>query len=352
MKPLLDKTPEYRPLAGMVTANGFVPGAKKGVIAVGRDLCTYSYLRQSADTDRTVRRREAELEALRIAMSPEAGCFMILWPAAASIWSWDDHAVQAELKRSGLDAQLTSPRVPETLLQAPEFSADGFRLAQCMNGFDGQLWRRGEMLSSRWWRDQPSDQEWVVYAESVDAAGGDRSPPSTLPTPLARPWRRNDWRPPNAQVVDRKTVFWISAGVAAAAMSGLAYVAGVELTYMRLKDRVATLEEEAGPIRAANRRVMSANADLQKLSAPMNGIDGLNLMSIVGQVLNAAGAQASGVEFRDNKLKISLPLKYAGGADRVLRVLEDETGIANARLSPSSASLASIEIEADLEKPK
>lgn len=320
------------------------------MVAVGRDMCSFSFLAQRDNADKTARRREAELEALRIAMSQDAAYYILLWREGASVWTWDEAAVRTELQRAERDDLIAAPRAPETLMQAPEISADGLRLAACAFGFDGQLWRDGEIIGSRWWRERPTENDWLLFAESVGgsvAAGGAPSP--MTPAPLARPWRQNDWRPQNPELIDKRAAFWISAGLVAAVFCGAAFVAGVELTYVRLHGKISRLEREVAPVREAHRRVSLANAELKRISAPIKGVEGVVVMSAVAAILNTAGVKANGVELRDDKILISLPRAYAPGADRVLRLLEDEPGIAQARLTNNALNTGDVLIEAQIE---
>ena len=333
-----------------MTSNGFVPGPKKGQLVVGRDMCAFSHIPQRNNADKSARRREAELEALRIAMSQDAGFFIVLWRDSASVWTWDEAAVRAELQRAERDDLIAAPRAPEPLMQAPDISSDGLRLAASLHGFDGQLWRDGEICGSRWWRERPSVGDWLVFAESVGGVVLSTEPPPPMtPAPLARPWRQNDWRPQNAELIDKRAGFWISAGVVAAVFSGAAFVAGVEWTHNRLQSKVTQLEQEVAPVREAHQRVMLANAELKRISAPIKGVEAIAVISAVAVVLNTAGIKANGVEFRDNKILISLPRTYAAGSDRLLRLLEEARGIKAARLTSNALNSGDVQIEAEIE---
>lgn len=334
----------------MVTSNGFVPGPKKNILGIGRDLCAFSHILQRNNADKSARRREAELEALRIAMSQDAGFYIVLWREGASVWTWDEAAVRAELQRAERDDLISAPRAPETLLQAPEISAEGLRLASCLHGVDGQMWRDGEIVGSRWWRARPSVGDWLVFAESVGGGVASTEPPPPLaPAPLARPWRQNDWRPQNAELIDKRAGFWITAGVVATIFCGGAFVAGVELTHNRLQSKVAKLEQEVAPVREAHKRVMLANAELKRISAPIKGVEAVAIVSAVANVLNSAGVKANGMELRDNKIMISLPRTFASGADRLLRQLEETRGISAARLTSNALNTGDVQIEAEIE---
>ncbi len=236
-------------------------------------------------------------------------------------------------------------------MQIPEIASDGLRLAACLNGFEGQCWRNGRIVGSRWWREAPSDSDWRIFAEALGVVS-EHAPAVVTPGALARPWRRNDWRPPNPDVLDRRAGFWIAAGFAAALLSGTAYVAGVEISYRRLEARVGQLEKDVGPVRRASQRVTAANSELRRLQAPIKGYDGLTLMSIVAQVMKTADARASNVQLQGDTLRVSVPVKYRASTDQVIRLLEDEPGIANVRLAALAQRTDVLELEADLERTR
>jgi hypothetical protein len=212
------------------------------------------------------------------------------------------------------------------------------------------MWRDGEIVGSRWWRARPPASDWLVFAESVGGAVGSAEPPPPLaPAPLARPWRQNDWRPQNAELIDRRAGFWIAAGVVATIFCGVAFVAGLELTHNRLQNKVAQLEKKVAPVREAHKRVMMANTELKRISAPIKGVEAVAIVTAVANVLNIAGVKANGLELRDNKIMISLPRTYANGADRLLRQLEETRGITAARLTSNALNTGDVQIEAEIE---
>lgn len=70
----------------------------------------------------------------------------------ANVWCWDRANVTARLQAYGLAGRAFAI-VPESALR-PSLG-DGVHLLRCIEGFEAQHWRRGELLNSRWWANQP-----------------------------------------------------------------------------------------------------------------------------------------------------------------------------------------------------
>lgn len=56
--------------------------------------------------------------------------------------------------------------LPETLARIP--LQDGIRLVQCLQGFEGQVWKSGDLLASRWWPIYPNERAWQTFLRVVD----------------------------------------------------------------------------------------------------------------------------------------------------------------------------------------
>jgi len=315
---------------------------------IGRDLCSFSWLDQKGESDRGARRREAELEGLRISIAQDSGFYIVLFRDSAAVWTWDNAAVANALQGAERDIDEQVVRVPEPLMLTPEI-ADGLKLTACLSGFEGQSWRNGELVGSRWWREKPTDHEWLMFAESVGlSTNAERAPDYITRTPLARPWKLNEYRPQNANVIDRRTTFWIGAAVTAVVLGGLTYVGGVELTHMQLAGRVARLETETAPVREAHRRVMSANAEYRRITAPITGMDGLEIVTAVATIAARSNIRATALELRNDRIYISFPRTDTTALDSVLRLLDEDERFANARLSENAATPEEYQVEAEV----
>jgi hypothetical protein len=69
--------------------------------------------------------------------------------------------------------------------------ADGYRLAAMMDGVEGQVWKGGLLVATRWWPVAPSSRDWATF---LRAGGIDLSQASLIVPPAAesdllpQPW--------------------------------------------------------------------------------------------------------------------------------------------------------------------
>lgn len=59
-----------------------------------------------------------------------------------------------------------SRHLPESLACEP--IQNGARILACSVGFEGQVWRSGVVIASRWWPVVPSTLEWRIFTDTVD----------------------------------------------------------------------------------------------------------------------------------------------------------------------------------------
>lgn len=73
----------------------------------------------------------------------------------AGAWEFED------IKPTGY----TGRTLPETMARLPH--DQGARLVQMIEGFEGQIWHDTNLIASRWWPTQPTQQNWSLFARSL-----------------------------------------------------------------------------------------------------------------------------------------------------------------------------------------
>lgn len=103
-------------------------------------------------------------------------------PNKGVIWSWD-----GTLSKRSDDALFQPNSIPETLARMP--MKDGVRLVKCLDGVEAQIWNDSALQASRWWPEEPSEQDWVFFLRSARQS----TTPETLRCRHAVlvPWRQN-----------------------------------------------------------------------------------------------------------------------------------------------------------------
>ena len=87
--------------------------------------------------------------------------FFIEWgETEVGLWSWDAAVLAGPDGKKGLAA-------PESVFFAP--MEDGARLIALGDGFEGQVWREGALVASRWWAHEPARADLNAF---IRAGGG------------------------------------------------------------------------------------------------------------------------------------------------------------------------------------
>ncbi|MEM6485838.1 MAG: hypothetical protein AAF662_12755 [Pseudomonadota bacterium] len=122
------------------------------------------------------------------------------------LWIWDADWMQ-KLRQQLPIAAKNLPVVPETLFRSRR--SDGAFLVPCHQGFELQVWQDNRLVSSRWYPEEPKEQQLhlALRAEGVNAVAA-RVPTSDW---LPRPWSERE-RDLRSLIRDEKNIFL--AGVA------------------------------------------------------------------------------------------------------------------------------------------
>jgi hypothetical protein len=343
----MDQNEAYRPLASTVSSKEVRRIPKAKFLVIGRDLCSFVSIVQTGNADRVARRRQAELEALRISQAERLGRYIVSWPDSVGVWVWDEDAIDRELERAECEDLVGLSRVPEPLMLAPEMTGAGVRIIRCQNGQEAQVWRDGALISSRWWAHPPSSTDWKAFAA---AASLPVDPPGVLaPLPLARPWRVNEHRPASSNdvLIDRLIQGAIVAGVAM--VCGAATLAGAtEWRRSSLEQRVAALSISVKPVREAQAKVRVSASRQAVLAKSLDGVDGLKLMNMVADALSKSGAFANSVEMREGQVTISLPADQVSKAEALLQALNAGKFFTEAKIATLSGQASELRVEAKL----
>jgi hypothetical protein len=106
----------------------------------------------------------------------------------ALVWAWDAVKVRQAIAGQGIKPKRLTV-LPESVLHEPLL--DGLSLTRCLDGFEGQLWREGQLHHSRWWPQLPTQDEWLMLQRDAGLAPEEQQdqPPAPRDNPLRRaPW--------------------------------------------------------------------------------------------------------------------------------------------------------------------
>lgn len=115
--------------------------------------------------------------------------FAVQWVGhRACVYAWDSDAVAAAMATTGFPAGRCTVW-PETFFRPP--MVNGYRLAAMTDGVEGQVWKGGLLVATRWWPVSPSSRDWATF---LRASGVELTqaalivPPPAQSEMLLQPW--------------------------------------------------------------------------------------------------------------------------------------------------------------------
>ncbi len=157
-----------------------LPGSGRRVSwIVGRSYLRHNLFEVSEALPEAKRKSALGLLVRKWSPFPATG-FSAQWAGnRASVYAWDSMQITQAVEAAGADlARCTI--WPETFFRPPH--TDGARLAAMTDGVEGQAWRQGLLVATRWWPSVPNARDWMLF---LRGAGVDLSQaPAAVPTPL------------------------------------------------------------------------------------------------------------------------------------------------------------------------
>lgn len=265
--------------------------------------------------------------------------YHITWDrGAASVFCWDAEQVAEALAGQGLKPKRVRI-LPETVLCPP--GPDGARIIAGLQGFEGQIWSGGQLLRSRWWRELPSREAWLVFqrdAGLLPEAQQPGVPAAQSLNFLDVPWGGragiagmvgDGWR-------DERLVY---LGLALLLGSATSWYAGELHSYQDLGDKLQTelarLQEEAGPLATARGEALQSLTRIQQL----RGLDPyphqLELMAWAAEKLLRPGDRLVEWNFQKGKLKLVLSTEAEIQSSALVHTLQSSGLFGNVRSTPN-----------------
>ena len=163
------------------------PATRKGrrEWIISRGLC---YYRLFSLHDIPAARRESVLQLQIKQWSPfrEYDRYCVWQGGQVQVWIWDKPQQQDMLTDVGIKQAAV---MPETVLYTRQ-TTDTVLLVQCLEGVEGQVWKNGLLVGSRWWAQVPESREWINFQRMHSLPANDNIPPALEEPLLERPWRQ------------------------------------------------------------------------------------------------------------------------------------------------------------------
>lgn len=275
---------------------------------LSRALCLYA--RFPVPKDLAAAKRDAALRLKILEWSPYASPGLLIdWAEAdAGVWVWDAAKVEAAILGEGQDPKRMTV-LPETALAEP--GGEGARIVAGLEGLDGQAWRQGRLVASRWWQEPPSPEEWRRFQRAAALAPGRQSAEPPEPEPAV--WRQAPWvrsRRPFLALVNEAGRTRLAVAAAIVLTLPIVYEGGA-LAHLRLgaataEARLAELRQRAEPVlrarTAAEVALDCVRALLQLDPYPAQ----LALLAKVGSQLPPNGTALGDWSYQNGELRFTL----------------------------------------------
>ena len=233
---------------------------------ISRGLCHY---RCFVLNDIPVNRRETVLQLQIQQWSPfsEYGSYIVWLGEQAQVWIWDQVIQQNRWLEIGVNK---ASLLPETVLQIrPTTEETTTQLLQCIEGYEGQIWQQGVLVSSRWWLNKPDQAEWSLFqrAQGLDT----HSPlPLAVEAPLLnRPWGRTPNRWSKLSWLYKEST-WIMLGVAIITVIFTGETISIvkwQRAVNQIQQQIEELNNEVTPILTARTQAIANQQRFEQITA-------------------------------------------------------------------------------------
>lgn len=234
------------------------------------------------------RKAAARLAARRLEPSPGVPVHIAWLGSVAHFWF--------HVPADGQTPSMALSRwVPESLLIARDEQCP-VRLLQLSSGYEGQVWKSGQLVASQWWGELPTLESWHRF---LRGAGTLEQLPSQVPSPVVMAWSDRPWG-------ERQRMGMVGADLyEQLAWSGFVLVAGLlvgwhlagllrtQWAFDRMQQQLEAARAEAAPVLALREQAEADLAQMNTLRQLHAGLDDRTMMAAVIKALPEGASFAS-----------------------------------------------------------
>jgi hypothetical protein len=270
---------------------------------VSRRLCHYRLLTL---TDIPLARRENVLQLQIQQWSPftKYASYSVWRKGQVQVWIWDQQLQQNRLTEVGLKKATV---LPEPILRPPP-KGDAIQLVQCLEGVEGQIWKEGLLIGSRWWADSPTEMEWAHFQRAHTLPANPTIPPMIEGPLLERPWGRSKKNVGQLAFLYQQST-WIT--LVAAIFMMLFSWQGVSIfkwqqALAQIQTQIDELNDSVSPILTSRTQALADKQRFEKLLSLNPYPSQLQLMTKVAQQLPAKKARFKSWSYQMGQLKFTI----------------------------------------------
>jgi len=244
----------------------------------------------------------------------------------ATVYAWDAERLATMVTGGGYDPARCK-FIPEPFYRAP--GSNETRLIACIDGIEGQIWRGGFLLTSRWWGTTPQLQDWIAFLRSVRDIGDTQN--AARPTEVTLPLLDAPWTSGMATLDNALELFDTPRSRAWLAAAAAALPIFLATQWMAVVFAGAGLDAEQARLMVTS---SSARAERDSMIANLDAIDRLllldrrptqfEILARVGIVLADTPVKIVDWTFDIEALEISLESQTELEATRYIEMFEGD----------------------------
>lgn len=278
-----------------------------------------------------------DLEISQWSPHQRTGRAIVLKECVANVWIWDADVVETAQREHGIDPRHARV-IPETLLH-PAFD-EGGHLLQSLQGYEGQVWRGGQLQHSVWWPGLPDADAWRNFQR--DASLPPAAQQALPPQPQALAWLPRPWAKPAGAMVPAGLPGLQGLAIAAGIFILLAVTFWLGAQDYQLTQARAALEQDQQAAQAAAEQVLTVRGEALERMVRVEAFrnldpypDSLTLMARVAELIPAGTASLLDWEYENGRLKFVLSLKNPMLSSQFVKTLQGVSAFDNVQAQSS-----------------
>ena len=225
--------------------------------------------------------------------------------AFLNCWVWDN---ELAVQNFGPNSLI----LPETFARTS--SQTRTRLVACLQGFEGQIWDRGGLIASRWWRSTPTQTDWLEFVEgsevTVGAFSDNAEDARRIPDVESVSWRSDVSLSDFGSSAIETTVSPMRAFVAACVIVSLpfAYLLGSALKLngeiSQAEARLEVLQVELGDVADARRTSVANRAIIDQYKSGGDPFKMVNVLEEFGLATQPSQVTVRQLSYNGDSIEI------------------------------------------------
>lgn len=297
-------SPFPKPVSSRVTAAGSIDRRGTALsrmvsgerVVISRRHCHFESI-AAPSGQRDMRALQAARLAAKARSPFKSPAIRIVWSGnRIGIWSWPSDILEP-LDGAEFEA------VPESLLDEP---AEGEVLRRREGGYEGQVWRAGHLVASRWWDREPSEDQWTRFVRAVPSqttdapAAANAEDSADFQSALTR----------LSEAASRARPRDYAALAVLLVLVPFLYFAGQWVRASQQADalerELATLAESTSDVVAARATTLDLRADLQTYAGLLEAPHPASAMAVFAEAASGFDATLQSFTVRDGSIEIEL----------------------------------------------